>query len=108
MRFDWNDIQYFLAVAREGTVSEAARRLRVNHATVIRRIDALEQALSAKLFERTPRGYGLTQPGERLLQSSERIEDETERVRNEVGGRHDVAGTVRISSLEGFGNFFLI
>lgn len=107
MRFDWDDLRYFLAVAREGTVSAAARRLSVDHAAVIRRVDALERALSAKLFERTLRGYGLTQPGIRLLESAEKMDVEAARVRAEVGSAGDISGTIRVSSLEGFGNFFL-
>lgn len=107
MDFDWGDLRYFLAVARERTVSAAARRLSVDHATVIRRIDALERALSAKLFERTLRGYGLTQPGLRLLECVERMDDEAAHVRTEVGTSSDVSGAIRVSSLEGFGNFFL-
>lgn len=107
MRFAWDDLRYFLAVARQGTISGAAKRLRVNHATVMRRIDALEAALAAKLFERTLRGYGLTQRGERLIEFATRIESEAARVETELGESGDVSGAVRISSLEGFGNFFL-
>ena len=50
--FTWDDLQFFLAVARTGQVSTAARRLRTSHATVSRRIDRLEFALKVKLFER--------------------------------------------------------
>ena len=107
-RFDWNDLRYLLAVARGGTVSEAARRLGADHATVIRRIDGLEQALGAKLVERNPRGYNLTQKGEALLASAQRIEEEAERAERELAGAESrLTGLVRISSLEGFGNFFL-
>ncbi|MFC3126504.1 LysR family transcriptional regulator [Pseudoroseomonas globiformis] len=107
-RFDWNDLRYLLAVSRAGTVSEAARRLGADHATVIRRIDALEQALDAKLVERNPRGYHLTQRGEALLASARRIEEEAEQAQRALaGGEAPLSGLVRISSLEGFGNFFL-
>jgi DNA-binding transcriptional LysR family regulator len=106
--FDWDDLRYFLAVAQAGTVSQAARRLGVDHATIIRRIDALERALGSKLFERNPRGYNLTHTGERLLVSAEVIHEETRKVDREVRtGGHGVGGLVRISTLEGFGNFFL-
>lgn len=107
MNFDWGDLRFFLAVAREGTVSAAARRLSVDHATVIRRIDALERALATKVFERTLRGYGLTRPGLKLFESAERIDRETQRVGAELGAVGDISGTIRISTLEGFGNFFL-
>ena len=107
-RFTWDDLQFFLAVARSGQLASAARQLRTNHATVSRRIDRLEQALSVKLFERNPRGYMLTAIGERLVQSAEQIESEAASFRNEAAsGASQMTGVVRLSSLEGFGNYFL-
>lgn len=106
--FDWDDLRYFMAVAKAGTVSQAARRLGVDHATVIRRIEALERAMESKLFERSPRGYFLTQGGERLLPSAEAIHDEARKIGRELlSNVQGVAGVVRINTLEGFGNFFL-
>lgn len=107
-RFDWNDLRYFLAVAQQGTLTGAARRLGTDHATVSRRVAALERAIGAKLFERAPQGYFLTLSGERLLGHAEAMEAQataaTEGLgRPEVG----ITGTVRINTLEGFGNFFL-
>jgi len=104
-RFTWDDLQFFLAVARSGQLASAARQLRTNHATVSRRIDRLEQALSAKLFERNPRGYMLTAIGERLVQSAEQIEREAANFRNEAASQ--MTGVLRLSSLEGFGSYFL-
>ena len=58
---DWDDVRYFLAVAREGSVRAAAERLGVNHSTVLRRIAQLEERLGAlHLFEKLPSGYRLT------------------------------------------------
>ena len=106
--FDWDDLRYFLSVAQSGTVSAAARRLGVDHATIIRRIDALERSMAIKLFERTPRGYFLTANGERLLPSAEAIHHEARKIGREMlANSHGVGGIVRISTLEGFGNFFL-
>lgn len=106
--FDWNDLRYFLSVAQSGTVSQAARRLGVDHATIIRRIEALEHAMGVKLFERTPRGYYLTANGERLLPSAETIHEEARRIGREMlTSHHGIGGIVRISTLEGFGNVFL-
>ena len=53
----WDDIRYFLAVMRGGSLSAAARALQVQHSTVARRIDALESALGIRLFDRLPRGW---------------------------------------------------
>ncbi|MBP1888146.1 LysR family transcriptional regulator [Sinorhizobium mexicanum] len=106
--FTWDDLQFFLAVARTGQLSTAARRLRTSHATVSRRIDRLEFALKVKLFERNPRGYVLTTMGQRFIETAERIERETEQLQLDISdGMTAQRGVVRMSILEGFGNFFL-
>ncbi|MDP2696983.1 LysR family transcriptional regulator [Thalassospira sp.] len=106
--FSWDDLQYFLAVARSGQLSNAARMLRTSHATVSRHIDRLELALSSKLFERNPRGYVLTAVGEKLLSTVEDMEREANKLHNAVSdGAAALSGAVRLSMLEGFGNFFL-
>ena len=60
---DWDDVRYFLAVARGGSVRAAAERLGVNHSTVLRRIARLEERLGAHMFEKLPSGYRLTAGG---------------------------------------------
>ncbi|ASW05509.1 MULTISPECIES: LysR family transcriptional regulator [unclassified Rhizobium] len=105
--FTWDDLQFFLAVARTGQLSTAARQLRSSHATVSRRIDRLEFALKVKLFERNPRGYMLTSMGQRFVDTAEHMEQETERLRADLSaGSAAQRGVVRISAPEGFSNFF--
>ncbi|WP_182087288.1 LysR family transcriptional regulator [Aureimonas sp. ME7] len=105
---NWDDVRVFLAVARAGQILAASRRLSLNHATVGRRLDALERELGAKLFERRPNGCELTGEGTAFLQSAERIEAETLRARSAVGGGNlDLNGTVRIGAPDGFGTAFL-
>lgn len=106
--FDWNDLRYFLAVAQAGTLTGAARRMGTDHATVSRRVGALERAIGAKLFDRSPHGYFPTLSGERLIAHAEAMESEAMAATSELG-RPDIgiAGTIRINSLEGFGNVFL-
>lgn len=107
--FTWDDLQYFLAVARTGQLSGAARSLRTSHATVARHIDRLEFTLKIKLFERNPRGYELTSVGRRLIETAERMEAEAERLQADISsGSSLLRGVVRISALEGFSNFFLV
>jgi DNA-binding transcriptional LysR family regulator len=107
-RFDWDDLRFFLAVARAGRLTVAARRLGADHATVSRRISALEGALKAKLFERRPQGYALTEHGERLLSKAESMETQALAVSSEIGGADlALSGTVRIGTPEGFGTLFL-
>lgn len=107
-RFDWDDLRFFLAVARSGRLTTAARRLNADHATVSRRITSLEASLKAKLFERRPQGYGLTLHGEQLLAKAESMETEALAIQSEIGGA-DMAltGTVRIGAPDGFGTSFL-
>lgn len=106
--FNWNDLRFFLAVARSRTISLAGRRTGTDHATVSRRISALEAALGLQLFERNPRGYNLTQHGEALLGMASAMETEAVRIEETVAGQQQgLAGAVRISTPEGFGNFFL-
>ncbi|HVV51826.1 MAG TPA: LysR family transcriptional regulator [Polyangia bacterium] len=107
--FDWDDARVFLALARRGSLSAAGRLLKVQQTTVGRRLAALEAALDARLFERTSAGYLLTEPGEALLAHAERIEEEAlsaERALLRREGR--IAGTVRITAPQAFGNGFLV
>ncbi|QTL02492.1 LysR family transcriptional regulator [Aquabacter sp. L1I39] len=71
---DWDDLRYFMALSRHGSLSAAARSLGVNHATVSRRIAALEAQLEAPLFERTAEGYALTAAGRNTLAAAAAME----------------------------------
>ena len=107
-RFDWDDLRFFLAVARSGRLTAAARRLGADHATVSRRITSLEEALKAKLFERRPQGYTLTAHGERLLAKAESMETEALAIQSDIGGADmALSGIVRIGAPDGFGTSFL-
>lgn len=105
---NWDDVRIFLAVARTGQILGAARRLELNHATVSRRVAALEEALKTKLFRRLTTGSELTPAGERFLEIAERMEADMLTARAEISGEGDeVAGTVRIGAPDGFGVAFL-
>ncbi len=105
---NWDDVRIFLAVARAGQILGAARRLELNHATVSRRIAALEKSLGAKLFRRLTTGSELTAEGQRFLIVAERIEADMIAARADIAGESDeVAGTVRIGAPDGFGVAFL-
>jgi len=106
--FDWDDLRFFLAVARAGRLTVAARRLEADHTTVSRRISSLEKALQAKLFERKPQGYHLTEQGERLLAKAESMESQALAVASEVGGSDlALSGIVRVGAPDGLGTYFL-
>ncbi|NVN10469.1 LysR family transcriptional regulator [Nguyenibacter vanlangensis] len=72
--FDWEDLRHFLAVAQAGTLSGAARRLKVDHATVSRRLTALETALQMRLIDRLPRSCRLTLMGEQIFHLASQME----------------------------------
>lgn len=105
---NWDDVRVFLAVARTGQMLAAARQLGMNHATVARRLGALEDALGTRLVDRRTNGSGLSAEGERFLGFAERMESEMLAARETTGAR-DVAltGTVRIGAPDGFGVGFL-
>jgi DNA-binding transcriptional LysR family regulator len=105
---DWDNVRIFLAVARAGQFLAAARLLRVDHATVTRRITRLEAALGSRLFERRTSGCVLTQAGERFLVAAERIEGDMLRAQAELSAQDvEVSGTVRVGAPDGFGTLFL-
>ena len=103
---NWDDLRYFLAVARTGTLSAAAEQLRTEHTTVARHVSSLEEELNSRLFQRSHHGYGLTQAGERLLAAAEAIESAFVSARA-AGSARAIAGTVRIGAPDGFGSVFL-
>lgn len=106
--FDWNDLKSFLGIARSGRLTAAAARLAIDHSTLSRRLGALEHALKAKLFDRSPAGYRLTEQGTRLLPIAEEMERLAIGAGETVGGSAAaVEGVVRIGSPEGFGSYFL-
>ena len=88
---DWDDVRYFLAAAREGSVRAAAKRLAVNHATVLRRIAQLEERLGAQMFERLPSGYRLTSAGEEVLELAVQMEASSHQMETRVSNRCDEA-----------------
>src|ERR1700742_2626042 len=95
---DWDDVRYFLAVARGGSVRAAAERLGVNHTTVLRRTAQLEERLGAQMFEKLPSGYRLTNAGEEVLQFAEQMEASSNRLETQVFGRDQgVRGLLRVT-----------
>jgi len=95
---DWDDVRYFLAVARGSSVRAAAARLGVNHATVLRRIAHLEERLGVQVFEKRPSGYRLTEPGEEVLQFAEQMEASSNQLETRIFGRDQSAsGLLRVS-----------
>lgn len=105
-QFNWDDMQFFLALARDGQLSGAARQLGSSHVTVARRIDRLEAALHQRLFERSARGYELTASGRRLVETAERMEEASGGVIPGARPGQGLTGNLRLAVPEGFSIFF--
>lgn len=105
---DWNDLRYFLAAARLGRLSPAARRLQVEHSTVSRRIDGLERAMGTRLFERHRDGLILTEAGHALLPMAEQVEATVAVLSEALSGQDlSIRGEVRLGTPEGLAVCFL-
>ena len=104
----WDDVRMFLVVARTGQILAASKRLGVNHATLSRRVTALEESLKTRLLIRRTNGCDLTAEGEIFVHAAERMETEMLAAQAQIG-RIDtaVAGTVRVGAPDGFGVSFL-
>ena len=101
MALNWDDLRIFLAVAREGNLSAAARALKVTQPTVGRRLKAVEARLATRLFDRLPDGFVPTASGAALLPLAEEMERAAEAVERRQASLADtVSGTVRISAVE--------
>ncbi|MGB3290745.1 MAG: LysR family transcriptional regulator [Burkholderiaceae bacterium] len=101
---EWNDIKVFLAVARLGTISLAGERLEIEHSTVSRRIDRLEEKLGVVLFDRRRSGYSLTDAGKALIPHAESMESALlAAVEESLGSAGFIEGTVRVGTPEAFG-----
>ncbi|MAC81294.1 MAG: LysR family transcriptional regulator [Rhodobacteraceae bacterium] len=104
----WDDMRVFLAVAREESLSGAGRKLKLDPATVGRRITRLEAAVEAPLFLKSPQGYTLTPPGERLLAHGERVEQAMRAGMDAITGSTDrLSGQIRIGAPDGCATYLL-
>jgi len=106
---NWDDYQIFLALQRGQSHARAARALGVNATTIGRRLAALEGALGARLFQRTPAGLSLTPSGEAILVRVERVEAELLAAQRELAGADTRAvGTVRLTSGDALASYVLV
>jgi DNA-binding transcriptional LysR family regulator len=105
---EWNDLRVFLAVAREGSLGAAARKLGQSQPTLGRRLRALEAATGQTLFQRTSKGFVLTHEGAAVLASARRMEQEALAIeRTLAGAGQELDGFLRATSSEWFGTTVL-
>lgn len=98
---DWDDYRYFLAVEQAGSVLGAARRLNVNHTTVLRRVAGLEKRLGVRLFERLRTGYIPTAAGEELRETALRVQQVLSNAEHRLSGQDlQLSGAVRLATTD--------
>ena len=96
---DWNDLRFCLAVARAGSLAGAARTLGVNHSTIFRRLNAFEESLGVRVFERLPEGYVPSAEGEEILRHAEAAEAAVLALERTVAGKDfRLAGRIRLTT----------
>ncbi|WP_448188008.1 LysR family transcriptional regulator [Azospirillum sp. sgz301742] len=105
---DWDDVRVFLELARAGSLSAAARTLRISHATVGRRIAALEATLGRALVERRPDGYALTPEGEAVRALADGMDEHALAILRRGGWEVGLTGTVRLTMTQALADSFLV
>ncbi|MEL7459889.1 MAG: LysR family transcriptional regulator [Pseudomonadota bacterium] len=104
---NWDDLRIFLSVARARSLTSAATALRLDPATISRRVARLERDLGAVFFVRSPQGYELTASGEELRRTAEAMERAAEAAAETPGTADTLTGTLRIGAPDGCANFLL-
>jgi DNA-binding transcriptional LysR family regulator len=104
---DWDDLRVFLAVARAESLSAAGKGLKIDPATVGRRIARLEEVTGARLFAKSPQGYALTEAGTRLLPHAEAAERASLAAAESLSGPGGLTGQIRLGAPDGCANYLL-
>ncbi len=107
VRVDWDDLRVFLAVARAESLSAAGKGLKIDPATVGRRIARLEEVTGARLFAKSPQGYALTEAGTRLLPHAEAAERASLAAAESLSGPGGLTGQIRLGAPDGCANYLL-
>lgn len=98
---NWDDLYYFVVVARTGNLSRAARVLEVNHSTVFRRIAGLESSLGLRLFDRKSDGYELTEAGKIIMEVASQVDEDISALNLRLSGKDfQISGTLRITTTD--------
>jgi len=106
---NWDDLKYFLAVSRTGSIRAAASVLDVNHATVSRRINSFEKSLGQRLFERSHKGYTKTLMGNQIFEDACYLEERLNSVQRKIAGRDfSLAGEIRVTMPDMIAQYLLM
>ncbi|MEM7293400.1 MAG: LysR family transcriptional regulator [Pseudomonadota bacterium] len=102
-QLNWDNLRYVLMVAEKGSISAAARELGVNRTTVLRRIDAFQQSLQCRIFERTSSGYALTLEAEEMIRAARQVENTLYAMQRQIAGRElRLEGELRVTTTDSF------
>lgn len=108
MNENWDDYRVFIALAEAGSLLQAGKNLKVQHSTVLRRINTLEERLAVRLFERLKTGYVLTASGEKMLETVQHLKEGIYNAERSVLGEDvKLSGTIKISTTDTIGYFWL-
>ncbi|MDJ0654626.1 MAG: LysR family transcriptional regulator [Xanthomonadales bacterium] len=106
---NWDDIRIFLALCRQGSVSRAGSKLGVTHTTVARRVNAFEEQLGTRLFDRSRDGYAMTQAAEDLYERAVEMEQTALAIDRAVGGQDaELRGQLKVTAPYDFANSVLV
>ncbi len=105
---NWDDMRFFLAIARKNSLSGAARRLNVSQPTVSRRLASMEKQFGVRLFDRTMAGFELSAAGADILETARHVEDELNSIDRKIFGRDwRLSGKLRVTCTEVMANLYL-
>ena len=108
-KMNWDDLRYFLALSREGSVSGAGRALGVKHTTVARRIQALERHMGTRLFDRSRSGYSMTQAAENLFDDVLKLEEKIQQVDHKTSDQDaSLTGLVKLTVAHDLANLLIV
>ena len=100
---NWDNLRYVLMVAEKGSISAAARELGVNRSTVLRRIDAFQDSLQCRIFERSASGYSLTLEAEEMIRAARQVESTLYAMQRQIAGRElRLEGELRVTTTDTF------
>jgi len=108
MNWNWDHLRFFLALANNGSLSEAARELSVSHTTVLRRVRSIEQALETHLFDHKSSGYCLTPAGDALFREVQKMKTTVDYISRQISGvDQQIGGPIVITTTDTLGFAFM-
>ena len=100
---NWDNLRYVLMVANKGSIAAAARELRVNRTTVLRRINTFQENLNCRIFERGDAGYVLTPEAEKMIHAAREVENTLFDMQREIEGHElKLEGELRVTTTDSF------